>query len=233
MQRRASAFKPSPRLKRRRRKLQARQKSHRVINKCTYLSHSYLLRSTCGHLHMQEVKPPFPRGSCSNDCKKRPASCFQKKPAAAAPPPGPVRQAKTRTTGGRTPAAPLEGVAQGQQQDRACAAPKAKKPAPSSNTAKRAPTTDSNNVHSRAYHHTLSMCKRAGMPEEEAKQALPLPESIRSSAPGKQARMRSRPCWQVRPVSVRTPRLAREAEGATGMFCGGPRAWRGSHALFT
>jgi hypothetical protein len=106
--------------------------------KCTYLSHSYLLRSTCAHLHMQEVKPPFPRGSCSNDCKKRPASCIQKKPAAAAPPPGPVRQAKTRTTGGRTPAAPLEGVAQGQQQDRACAAPRAKKPAPSSNNQARA-----------------------------------------------------------------------------------------------
>ena len=138
--------------------------------KCTYLSHSYLLRSTCAHLHMQEVKPPFPRGSCSNDCKKRPASCIQKKPAAAAPPPGPVRQAKTRTTGGRTPAAPLEGVAQGQQQDRACATPRAKKPAPSSNKAKRAPNTDSKNIHSRAYHHTLSMCKRAGMPEEEAKQ---------------------------------------------------------------
>ena len=138
VQRRASAFKPSPRLRRRRRKLQARQKSHRVINKCTYLSHSYLLRSTCAHLHMQEVKPPFSRGSCSNDCKKRPASCIQKKPAAAAPPPGPVRQAKTRTTGGRPPAAPLEGVAQGQQQDRACAAPRAKKPAPSSNNQARA-----------------------------------------------------------------------------------------------
>ena len=106
--------------------------------KCTYLSHSYLLRSTCAHLHMQEVKPPFPRGSCSNDCKKRPTSCIQKKPAAAAPPPGPVRQAKTRTTGGRTPAAPLEGVAQCQQQDRACAAPGAKKPAPSSNNQARA-----------------------------------------------------------------------------------------------
>ena len=99
--------------------------------------------------------------------RKRPASCMHKKPAAAAPPPGPVRKAKTRATGGRPPAAPLEGVAQGQQKDRACAAPRAKKPAPSS---KRVPKTDSKNVHSRAYHNTLSMCKRAGMPEEEAKE---------------------------------------------------------------
>ena len=68
--------------------------------------------------------------------RKRPASCMHKKPAAAAPPPGPVRKAKTRATGGRPPAAPLEGVAQGQQKDRACAAPRAKKPAPSSNKAK-------------------------------------------------------------------------------------------------
>jgi hypothetical protein len=99
--------------------------------------------------------------------RKRPASCMHKKPAAAAPPPGPVRKAKTRATGGRPPAAPLEGVAQGQQKDRACAAPRAKKPAPSS---KRVAPTDSKNVYSRAYHNTLSMCKRAGMPEEEAKE---------------------------------------------------------------
>ena len=61
VQKRASAFKPSPRLRRRGRKLQTRQESHRMIKKkrCIYvltLCDDYVLT----YLHMQDVKPPSP-----------------------------------------------------------------------------------------------------------------------------------------------------------------------------